>query len=98
MKQEVINKLTSSKNERIAFGVIWDRTAELGKKSRLILNDEFYAYGISTRKALNLAVNRLQDKGLIFKLREIIHNHPHDAYRYAPHYQGVVNFLNGEKT
>jgi hypothetical protein len=97
-KNQVIERLTSSKNERLAFGVIFDNTVEKGKGSKVILNDQFEAAGIAGRKSINAAVNRLKQKGLIFKGKELIHNYAFEVYRYSVIKQGVVIFLNSKGT
>jgi len=91
---QVIAKLTSSKNERIAMLIIWDATLGHLKASSLILNREFERAGIAGRKSINLAVNRLIRRGLVRKFKELIHNHDHDVYRYSVNFRGVVTFLN----
>lgn len=95
-KQQILDKLTSSKNERIVFEVVWDMTIGSDKVSRLILNEWYYLAGVSTRKALNLAVNRLMDenKNLIFKVLDRANNHGIDVYRYQINKRGCVEFLN----
>lgn len=93
MKTAILNKLTSSKNERIAFDVIYCQTIEQGLTSKLILNNDFYDAGISNRKALNLAINRLKDKGLIFKRIELLHRYDFDAYRFQVDLKGCSLFF-----
>ena len=91
---QVMARLTSSKNERIAMRVIWHATLGHLKASSLILNSEFERAGIAGRKSINLAVNRLIRRGLVRKFRELIHNHEHDVYRYSVNFMGVVTLLN----
>ncbi len=90
---EVAKNLTSSKNERLCFSFVSLSTAMVGKTSRIILNDEFYKLGVSTRKALNLALNRLVEKGLIFKVQELLHRNDFDTYRYQVNFKGCSHFL-----
>lgn len=95
MKTQVLDKLTSSKNERLAFALIFDRTKGIGMASKVILNPEFENRGIPDRKAINLAVNRLVKKGLVIKLKELMHNYDFDVYRYSINFQGVGIYLKG---
>jgi mannitol-specific phosphotransferase system IIBC component len=90
---QLINRLTSSKNERIAMRVIWDAVWGHHRASAIILNEEFERAGIAGRKSINLAVNRLADRGLVVKVRELTHSHAFDVYRYSPLFRGVVIFL-----
>lgn len=90
---QLISKLTSSKNERVAMRVIWDAVWGHHRASAIILNEEFERAGIAGRKSINLAVNRLADRGLIAKARELTHRHAFDVYRYSPLFRGVVILL-----
>lgn len=94
MKNQVIEKLTSSKNERIAFELIWDKTMFGDKQKTLkILNHEFESAGISGRKSICAAIKRLKEKNLVRKFKELLHNYPHDVYVYNINLRGVVTFL-----
>ncbi len=97
LKCLVLSELTSSKNERIAFSVIWAQTIGRMKRSVVILNEEFEKAGIAGRKSINLAVNRLKIKGLVFKFRELIHNYDFDVYIHTVNLKGVVTYLEGAK-
>ena len=95
IKSAVIRSLTSSKNERICFEVIWDMTIGCGKGNRIILSDAFVKAGSTDRKRRNEAINRLMNKGLIFRAVCDAHHHGIVCYRYSVIKKGCRHFLDG---
>jgi len=95
MKEQILNHLTSSKNERKAFECIWDLTVGKGKGNCLIYNDDFKKYGLPYRNRRNEAILRLIEKGLIFRAEQdpYWYDAEHRIFRYSIKKSGCVRFL-----
>lgn len=95
-KDRVLEKLTSSKNQRVVFQVVWEQTHNSGKNSTQILNQRFIDDGIDSANP-NVAISRackgLVEKGLLFKSKELLHRHEHDIYLYCIIKGGVADFI-----
>ena len=96
MKDQVLSTLTSSKNQRIVFQVVWERTHRDGKNSKCILNQWFIDGGIDSANpnvAISRACKALVEKGLIFKGKERIHRYDHDVYLYCIQKKKVAEII-----
>ena len=97
MKAQIMEALTSSKNERKAFDAIYSLTIGIGKGYKIIKDSDFQSFDLKHRNRRNEAVLRLIDKGLIFR-------HEDDCYwrggegrifGYSVIKSGCVRFLEG---
>jgi len=94
-KTKILECLTSSKNERLAFACVFDLTIGRKKGNCIIYDKDFKQYGLNYRNRRNEAVLRLIDKGLIFRAEQdpYWYNAEHRVFRYSVKKSGCVRFL-----
>lgn len=94
IEKSVLNSLSSSKNERLAFLAIWN-ICDQGTKNKIIRDKDFRKFGLLYRNRRNEAVLRLINKGLIFRVKEDMDLIKGDAqlYRYSIKKWGCVRFI-----
>lgn len=97
MKAAILKKLTSSKNERLAFELIWDLTRGKNKGYSVIKDADFADGGLIHRNRRNEAVLRLISKGLVFRREEDCYWRGGEGriFGYSVRNVGCVRFLNG---